>query len=293
MKKHIVVYHHPCTDGLTAAACAFLKFGSDATYIKLSLERKRDYLEELLPLLTNREDNANVYFLDCAPLLEEIPLFGNHAITILDHHKTNAEDLQHIMDLGMDNVRTIFDMKRSGAGLAWDFFHAGKLRPMMVDYVQDRDLWKFEYESTRAFGMGLSTIPETIENYVEILKDNYKVIDCCKQGRVIEQYVDQKILRACKHNVKIRTIGSYNAIFINSTENVSDVGDRSLLMYPTAQLAVVYQHYPTDNTFKLSLRSRQSEDIDVGKVAQLYRGGGHKNSSGCVVSAQEFMELMK
>lgn len=293
MNNPIIIYHHPCTDGLTAAACAYLKYGDNAHYIKLSLERKRDYLEEVLPILKNREDNVKIYFLDCAPLIEEIPLFGNNSIIILDHHKTNAENLQYIMDLGMDNVLTIFDMNRSGAGMAWDYFHEGKLRPMMITYVEDRDLWKFDYESTKAFGMGLSTIPETISNYVDILKDNYKVMDCIKQGVIIEKYVNEKIKKSCVHNVKIKLLSGVRTLFINSTENISDVGNRALEIYPTVGVACVYQHYPTDNTFKLSLRSRQTENIDVGYIAKKYRGGGHQNSSGCVLSCEEFMELME
>jgi phosphoesterase RecJ-like protein len=38
----------------------------------------------------------------------------------------------------------------------------------------------------------------------------------------------------------------------------------------------------SDNTFRLSLRSK--DDIDVRQVAVLWHGGGHKNAAGCTMT---------
>ncbi len=289
--KTIVVYHHPCTDGLTAAACAFLRFKNEATYIKHSMERKRDYLEELLPLIL---DGGNlVYFLDCAPLVEELELFGtSNTITIIDHHLTNMQAYDGIAELP-PNVMVHFDMNKSGAGMSWDYFHADKLRPMMISYVEDRDLWKFKYDSTKAFNLGVMAYPETLESYADILSNNKTVMQAIKHGEIIGKYVDDKVIRACKHNVKMRTLAGYKAIFINATESISDVGNKALEIYPTAQIVAVYQHFPSDNTFKVSLRSDPTIGVDVSAVAKLYRGGGHKTSSGCIMTTDEFMEIFK
>lgn len=287
--KTIIVYHHPCTDGLTAAASAYLKFRDTAVYIKHSMERNRDYLNDLLPLLA--DGDAKVYFLDCAPVIEELPLFGKNQIQILDHHLTN---MQAYKDAVLpENVQAYFEMNKSGAGISWDHFHPEKLRPMMIAYVEDRDLWKFKYESTRAFNLGLALEEETLQRYSEILTDNYAVVEINKTGRFIEKYVDEKVLRACKHNVKIRQLSGFRTMFINATENISDVGNKALDLYPNVEVAAVYQHYPTDNTYKVSMRSRQIDNVDVGALAKKYRGGGHRNSSGCVMTNEEFMELFK
>jgi len=37
-----------------------------------------------------------------------------------------------------------------------------------------------------------------------------------------------------------------------------------------------------DNTFRVSLRSK--EDVDVRQIAALWQGGGHKNAAGCTIS---------
>lgn len=287
--RTIIVYHHPCTDGLTAAACAYLKFGNAATYIKHSMERKRDYLDELLPAIA--DGNNQIYFLDCAPLMSELELFKGNQVMILDHHLTNMDAYKNAVL--PDYIETHFDMTKSGAGIAWEYFHTGKFVPMMVAYVQDRDLWKFQYESTKAFGLGIMLFEETIESYAAIIKDDYKVMEANKNGRIIEKYVNEKITKACKHNVKMKQLGGYKTIFINAIESVSDVGNKALEMYPTAQIAAVYQHFPNDNTFKVSLRSdpKAENPVDVGAVAKLYRGGGHRTSSGCVMTKDEFMEI--
>lgn len=289
--KTIVVYHHPCTDGLTAAAAAYLKLGDSATYIKHSLERKRDYLDELLPLIADQ--NNLIYFLDCAPIISELPLFGNNKIIILDHHLSNQDDYTRYMSENIipDNISIRFDMEKSGAGMAWEHFHPKEFVPMMISYVQDRDLWKFKYESTKAFGLGLMLVEESLKNYAEIIADAYKVMDCVKNGAIIEKYVDKRIFNACKHNVKMRKFAGFNAIMINSTENVSDVGVKALEIYPTADFAAIYQHLPQENKYKVSLRSRKDTTMDVSQIASRYNGGGHRNASACVMTVEQFMEI--
>src|SRR5690606_18266248 len=86
------------------------------------------------------------------------------SIVILDHHKSAAEDLaafavpeprpgalgwedvpRLLRELAARNrppVIAIFDMARSGAGITWDFFFAPRPRPWLIDYIEDRDLWR-------------------------------------------------------------------------------------------------------------------------------------------------------
>lgn len=68
-------------------------------------------------------------------------------LCILDHHKTAAEDLDGIFEHPKVDGR--FDMERSGAMMAWDWFHMHRDCPLLIAYVQDRDLWRFEIEGTR------------------------------------------------------------------------------------------------------------------------------------------------
>jgi hypothetical protein len=44
---------------------------------------------------------------------------------------------------------THIDMGRSGAVLAWEYFHPGQPIPRLLQHVQDRDLWRFALTGTR------------------------------------------------------------------------------------------------------------------------------------------------
>ena len=61
-----------------------------------------------------------------------------------DHHKTAQADL-----VGWERGGVVFDMERSGAGIAWDAFHPGRVRPALIAYVEDRDLWRWQLTSSR------------------------------------------------------------------------------------------------------------------------------------------------
>ena len=61
---------------------------------------------------------------------------------VLDHHATAAEDLA-----GLPFVT--IDLDRSGAVLAWEHFHPGRPVPLLLRYVQDRDLWRWALPRSR------------------------------------------------------------------------------------------------------------------------------------------------
>jgi hypothetical protein len=77
---------------------------------------------------------------------------GADSLIVLDHHKTAAADLAGLS-------YCVFDMQRSGARLAWDYFHPGKPSPWVVDYVEDRDLWKHALMLSKEVNCFLSTLP--------------------------------------------------------------------------------------------------------------------------------------
>lgn len=283
MNKTYIVYHYPCTDGLTAAAAAFLKHPS-ATYIKHSMERKDDYLKQL----NDSQETDTIYFLDCAPRLSDIEILKGEII-VLDHHKSNKEDLEKLFASG--EISGIFDMKRSGAGIAWDYFHPNQKRPIMIDLVEDRDLWNFKDFRSRAFFYGLNFVNLTIQDYCEVLTSSSLTQTLVSEGKIIEKFVDKRIIENMR-NVSIKKFHGVNAIFINATESVSDQGDMMLKIFPQAAIAIVYQHHADTDKYKLSLRSRKEESVDVSALARIYNGGGHATASGCLITPEQFKEIM-
>lgn len=52
-----------------------------------------------------------------------------------------------------------FDMNRSGSQMAWDYFFPDFARPAMIDYIADRDLWRFKLPGSREIAAVLFSHP--------------------------------------------------------------------------------------------------------------------------------------
>ena len=69
-------------------------------------------------------------------------------LIVLDHHKTAMEELQPLLDDPESGITGVFDMGRSGAALAWQYLANKKPLPELLQYVEDRDLWRFAFGNT-------------------------------------------------------------------------------------------------------------------------------------------------
>ena len=63
-----------------------------------------------------------------------------NSVTLIDHHKTALEDL-----FELDGLIQFTDINRSGAMLAWNYLFPDEEPPLLIKYVQDRDLWPVSY----------------------------------------------------------------------------------------------------------------------------------------------------
>ena len=136
--QKIVIYHANCPDGFTAAWVFHQKHGDAETQYVAIGHNNQDDLYKL-----DIEDK-DVFFVDFCPNLEAAHHFisKSQSVMILDHHKSAVAVVEQL-----DDSMYIMDMERSGAGIAWDYCFPDKPRAPIVDYVQDRDLWKWEIGS--------------------------------------------------------------------------------------------------------------------------------------------------
>ena len=115
--KPLVIYHYPCLDGFTAAYAVW-KVHPDWEFYPAKHG-------DPPPEVTGR----NVYFVDFSykrPVIEDMLTKANK-ITILDHHQTAMDDLKNLANIySIDKLEVHFDMNKSGARLAWEYFQPGK-----------------------------------------------------------------------------------------------------------------------------------------------------------------------
>ncbi|MDO8417726.1 MAG: DHHA1 domain-containing protein [Agitococcus sp.] len=262
LKDIVIIYHSPCPDGFAAAYAAWRKFGDTASYLPANHG------------LTFDADLAGkeVYMLDFSLSRPALDLIAAQAksFLILDHHVTAQKDL-----LGLPYAQ--FDMHRSGAGLAWDYFHPDTPRPALINYVEDRDLfvWKYGTE-TEYFTSHLDTLPYDFQTWDTIAQLDASP-DKLKEFMGVGEQMSRKFQWAAQLLADLaepiefhgHIAGRLNAPSLFTT----DTG--SLIYKENQAMALIWR---VENK-KLYVSMRSIQNVDVGSIAKLYGGGGHKNAA--------------
>jgi oligoribonuclease NrnB/cAMP/cGMP phosphodiesterase (DHH superfamily) len=275
-----VIYHDKCYDGFTAAWVAKQALNG-AAFVPAS------YGQEPLRLFRTK-----VYLLDFSyPKDVMLDLAMNNEVVVLDHHKTaqaNFEGLEH------PNLTAIFDMERSGAGLAWDYFFPPRLtpgapegsptRPRLVNYIEDRDLWRFALPESRAVHAYIESHKRTFDIWDDLhlcFEDEHHFKNVViPAGASILRFQQQKV-EEISAEVQWRDIGGYRVPVVNCPYAYGSLcGEYLLAQYPEAPFAGYYLDRG-DGERQWGLRSTSTR-VDVSEVARLLGGGGHRNASGFV-----------
>ncbi len=256
-----VLYHAACDDGFGAAWCAWKHFGDEATYTPV---KYGDALPDI-------EAGSQVFIVDFSyprPML--VALAEDCQVVVLDHHKTSQEALA-----GLPFAH--FDMERSGAGMAWDYFNPDTARPPLIDHIEDRDLWRFALDGTMQVSSGLRSHPMDFETWDWFAWD---VTPLRGAGIDIERYIQ----RLCENLAEDAYIAEWRegpVLVVNAPGQLtSELADYLLQMerYQGNQVLFVAAYKDMADRRLWSLRSRG--DFDVGAVAKARGGGGHKNAAG-------------
>lgn len=290
MSNALCIYHGKCADGFTAAWAVRQALGNIEFYPGI--------YQEPPPDVTGRE----VLIVDFSykrPVLEEMAKTAK-AILILDHHKTAEEDLRgfQIPDYLLpcpgiqpffpaSGIAALFDMTRSGAGIAWDYCHPGKPRPAIVNYAEDRDLWRFNLPHSREISAFTFSHDYTFENWDALattLEESFST--AVEAGGAIERKHHKdvaELVGVCRRKLKIGGVEVWAASLPYTL--TSDAGH---LMAMGEPFAACYWDTPEGRVF--SLRSTD-EGQDVSAIAKQYGGGGHRNASGFKVPLDKISQF--
>ncbi len=259
-----IIYHAGCIDGFTAAWCAWLKFRDEPA------DAPDEYVAANYGDAPPDVAGRDVLIVDFSYPRDVLLGMKERAasLRVLDHHKTAEAALA-----GLDFCT--FDMKRSGAGLAWDELF-GVPRRALVSYVEDRDLWSWKLESSREVSAYIATVERTFDEWTDLADEieysfDTTVIAGCTALRVTEQYVDS----IAKHPGRA-VIGGHSVPIVNTTFAVSELVGK---LAESAPFAVGWFE-KDDGKIVYSLRSRGPEGLDVSEIAKSYGGGGHRNAAG-------------
>lgn len=296
-KPDVCLYHFPCDDGFAAAWVVRRKWPE----VVLAPTNYGLPVPGLDSGAAVDLAGKNVLIADFSYPYETLVALSHKtaSIVVLDHHKTAAQDLVRlprayhtVNDIGdawleceangMPRVAALFDMERSGAGIAWDWCFPGERRPQLIRHIEDRDLWKMELEATRRISLFLRSYPYDFEVWDGIAAQLDDIgglrANIMAQAAAIERFYDRKLAEMLP-TATLRDVGKWKGVAVAHAPYAfaSDLANELLKAHPEAPFAAVVVDAYGARTW--SLRSEDGRQ-DVSEVAKAFGGGGHRNAAG-------------
>lgn len=303
MTRTICIYHANCADGFTAAWAVREALGDAVEYIPAG------YGDE--PPNVTGADVILVDFSYKRPVLHALASAAS-SVLVLDHHKTAAADLAGLpppvgngptgpapADWGVVDVisgyhpevmrdwarqcnspealHVMFDMNRSGAQMAWDFFCAGS-RPFLVDVVADRDLWRWQIAQSREINAVIASHEMTWDTWHDLaagLQADADIGRVAAEGAAILRAHDKLVRQVIDVSKRRMVIGGHDVPVAAAPYALAS--DTAGTMAEGEPFAATYVDGPKGRAF--SLRSC-ADGMDVSEIAKTYGGGGHRGAAG-------------
>lgn len=251
-----VLYHADCADGFGAAYAAHKVLGDEATYIPVQHgETPPDLPSDAKVVIVDFSYKRDVIL----ALKEKIA-----DLVILDHHTTAQDELAGL-------PFATFDMTKSGARMAWEYWHPNTEVPEMIAYIEDKDLWLWKLEESQEFTSALRSYPMEFEIWETLTAEHLKI-----EGKALLRLQEQ-IIMAAVNRARLKTLFGYEVLVVNSTEFRSEIANRLCTLNPDMAFAAAYYD---DKNGDRNWSLRSVGEFDVAALARQMGGGGHKNASG-------------
>ena len=315
--KPLVIYHANCTDGFGAAFAAWRKLGDEAEY--LPMEYGKNFLTTYVGGTIDRE----IYILDFSLPQEQMDWLFQHAkrVVWLDHHKTAFEmwckgvpekgwicqQLNCTEDNPSGNVHIELNNNKSGALIAWEYFHPITKVPKLIQHIDDRDRWQFKLEGSKELHAALASYkPWTFEMWeAHFLVGDIRFGALKDEGAAILRAHNQNVQAALKQAkacwIKalkpIDLPGSFIDGILPGWQGMaanapsflaSDLGHE--LANKSGTFGLVWS-MAGDGQVHCSLRS--NGEYDVSAIATAFGGGGHRNAAGFSTDIDTLLEWLK
>jgi oligoribonuclease NrnB/cAMP/cGMP phosphodiesterase (DHH superfamily) len=232
-------------------------------------------------------------------------------IVIIDHHISSLRDIaifynpdKKIDTKSIDTIiasqptlppNYMYDNDESGATLAWKYFNGDVPAPKTIQYIKDRDIWKFELPDSKKITTGifemLEANPDNWSSWDKFIADeDIHLSQALDIGRVICCLNNRRIVEL---STKFRQFNYefggkiYKGAHLNTTEHISDLGNYVVNMKDADDkfmydFAVMWRYNENDDVYNCSFRSRN--DVDVSDICRKYGGGGHSTAAGMSIA---------
>ncbi|MBE0454724.1 MAG: phosphoesterase [Roseovarius sp.] len=279
--RPLILYHDKCPDGFAAALAAWLYYEGQAEFV--GLDHGDIKTVDDLPAL----DGRAVYILDFSFAEFILRAIEERAakLVLLDHHLSAAEKLTGFRcRCGVVH----FDMKKSGAHLAWKFFHSDKPLPDLVRFVEDRDIWLWRYPESAAFLAALDMEPFEFERWQQITAFGApQLASFIARGYAMDEKFSKLAELIADHASPV-VFNGVTGLMVNAPGVFhSLVGDQ--LCRQSGTFALLWS-VDKNRVVKCGLRSRS--DFNCIGLAASMGGGGHAQACGFKMPVERLPELL-
>ena len=285
----VCLYHADCFDG-TGAAWVLTKRFPNAICIAVNYKDEPPYAQ--IP------PGASLYIVDFCYGNEELMTLSSMCkeLIIFDHHigmkDTIARFNEMMAAIGWSDTHYgVFNNSVSGAKLTWLQLMGDEPVPMIVEYISDRDLWKFELEETKAVMAGLGSYPLDLAVWDRLLRwtpaDDEPVEERDQHQDAIDQLESDGHVILRTHQIEIDRItkGTKRTIRLEGLDrdvtliNVPRHLASEALSLIAANEEMAMGYFDSEHYREFSLRSAPNGP-DVREIAQRFGGSGHVHAAG-------------
>lgn len=278
----LILYHgRHCPDGFGAALAAWVYYAGQAEFVGLDHGDVKTVAD--LPAL----DGRAVYILDFSFPAEIMQAIEARAakLVLLDHHQSAAEKLSGFAcRCGVVH----FDLRKSGARLAWEFFHPGQPVPDLVRFVEDRDLWTWQFPESAGFLAALDMEPLDFKRWQEIAAFTPAQLSAfMARGQAMDEKFRQ-LATLLAEGAQPVTFNGQSGLMLNAPGVFhSLLGEMLSLKSGTFALLWVVDK---SGVVKVGLRSQRP--FNCIPLAESMGGGGHAQACGFKLPVQRLPELL-
>ena len=300
-----VIFHKGCLDGFTS----FVILNNTGTIGKDAIIFPDVPSAKIPP---PQIDNKNIIIMDVAYKYEVLKMICERAnsVTFIDHHVTIHDDVVKLKsEFQADDssrVKVIYNEGECGASLTWKYFNKKKQMPLFVRYIKDNDIGSWKLKHTHHFIVGLQTHFDMSLTNNNLLKWNSlfhfnEVKKIIKKGKIYWEYIDHLL----DMNSKRYSLEAFPSekIYEDYSTHFNKPGEFKVAVVcgggcPSSSLLGLKMMNTINCDFvimwSLNLDRKEyvlafrSKDVDVGKIAQIFGGGGHKLASACSIPISKY-----
>lgn len=266
----MICLHHNDADGKCAGAIVRYCTGEDLELVEV------DYG---MPLPWERINDARTLIVTDFSLpkadMQRLYREKGQDFVWIDHHISAIEEMTDLSD-----IAGFRDLDSAACVLTWKYFFPEYEIPAAVQFIGDRDIWRFDFAQTKAFCEGLASIDISATNdslWIPLFNNDQELLNTLlDKGEILLEARLAQIARWVKSRGFETTFGGYRTLAINLPSN-GDIGHHICQL--GYDVAYVYSDLQQDNQIFTGV-TLYSDTVDVSVLAKAQGGGGHRGAAG-------------